>query len=236
MAGPSKMASPGEPSQVELEARHGTAERILDAAERLFAEKGFAGTAVRDIAAEVGLNPASLYNHFPGKQELYEAVLDRGLRPIVELLGELSRSDWSPGRDALAVDMIVDRFADKPALARLIHQEALTGGENLTRIAGRYVEPLYAQGVEALTRSPALEGWDAEELPLLVVAMHNLMLGYFSIVPLLERVLGSDPLTPDAIENLKRFLRKATTRMIGPVAGAGKGSSGGKSARSKAKS
>jgi AcrR family transcriptional regulator len=42
-----------------------TADRILDAAEALFAERGLAGTAVRDIAARTGLNPASLYNHFP---------------------------------------------------------------------------------------------------------------------------------------------------------------------------
>ncbi len=199
----------------DTESRQNTAERILDAAEQLFAQRGFAGTAVRDIAATVGLNPASLYNHFPGKQELYEAVLDRGLRPIIELLAELSRSDWSPARDEMAIDRIVDTLTQKPYLARLLHHEALTGGENLTRIVGRYVEPLYAQGLEALTRSPAVEGWEPEEFPLVVISMHNLLLGYFSIVPLLERVLGSDPLAPEAIDNLKRFLRKVTERMIG---------------------
>ncbi|RMD83618.1 MAG: TetR/AcrR family transcriptional regulator [Candidatus Dadabacteria bacterium] len=209
-------------SAAEGEARQNTADRILDAAEQLFAEKGFAGTAVRDIAARVGLNPASLYNHFPGKQELYEAVLDRGLKPIIDLLAELSGSDWSPARDELAIDRIVDTLVSKPYLARLIHHEALTGGENLTRIVGRYVEPLYSRGLEALARSPAVEDWSPEELPLLVIAMHNLLLGYFSIVPLLERVLGVDPLSPAAIEGLKRFLRKATQRMIGPTDGSGR--------------
>ena len=47
-----------------------TRDRILDAAEELFAERGLAGTAVRDISNQVGLTPASLYNHFSGKQSL----------------------------------------------------------------------------------------------------------------------------------------------------------------------
>ena len=55
-----------------------TRDRILDTAEALFAERGFAGTAVRDIAAAVGLTAASLYNHFAGKEALYAAVLERG--------------------------------------------------------------------------------------------------------------------------------------------------------------
>jgi DNA-binding transcriptional regulator YbjK len=51
-----------------------TRERILDVAEALFAERGFAGTSVRDIAASAGLTAASLYNHFDGKEALYDAT------------------------------------------------------------------------------------------------------------------------------------------------------------------
>ena len=54
--------------------------RILDAAELLFASHGFTGTAMRDIARSVNLNPGSLYNHFSSKQVLYEAVLERGCK------------------------------------------------------------------------------------------------------------------------------------------------------------
>ncbi len=41
-----------------------TRDRILDVAEALFAERGFAGTSVREIAAKADLTAASLYNHF----------------------------------------------------------------------------------------------------------------------------------------------------------------------------
>ena len=63
-----------------------TRDVILDTAERLFSAHGFDGVAVRDLAREMDLTASSLYNHFPSKQALYEAVLERGLRPIVEIV------------------------------------------------------------------------------------------------------------------------------------------------------
>jgi len=197
------------------EGRGGTAERILDAAEVLFAERGFAGTAVRDIAARCGLNPASLYNHFPGKQDLYEAVLERGLRPIFELLSELAGPDWTPARDEQATDLIVDHFARKAGLARLVHHEALAGGEIITRVAARWMQPIYSQGLRALERSPAGDQWDAAELPLLVAMFHNTIIGYFAMAPMLEKLLGEDPLSAPAVERHKRFVRKLVARLVG---------------------
>ena len=47
-----------------------TEERILEAATLLFYEKGYHGTSMREVAAAVGIKAASLYNHFPGKEDL----------------------------------------------------------------------------------------------------------------------------------------------------------------------
>lgn len=59
---------------------HEAKDRVLDAAEHLFAEKGYASITLRDIAAEVGIRHASLYHHFPGgKQELFGQVTERNL-------------------------------------------------------------------------------------------------------------------------------------------------------------
>jgi AcrR family transcriptional regulator len=48
----------------------GTEERILEAATALFYEKGYHGTTMREVAAAVGIKAGSLYNHFPGKEDL----------------------------------------------------------------------------------------------------------------------------------------------------------------------
>src|SRR5437867_6100600 len=57
-------------------------ERILDVAERLFAERGFAATSLRNITAEAAVNLAAVHYHFGSKDELIEAVFARRLGPL----------------------------------------------------------------------------------------------------------------------------------------------------------
>ena len=52
-----------------------TRQAILDAALDLFAEKGFFGTSLRDVAGAVGVRESALYNYFPGKDALFDALL-----------------------------------------------------------------------------------------------------------------------------------------------------------------
>lgn len=54
-----------------------TRQRILMAAIDLFSVRGFSGVSVREIARAVGLNEASLYNHFTGKEALFTAILEQ---------------------------------------------------------------------------------------------------------------------------------------------------------------
>ena len=52
-----------------------TRQAILDAALGLSAEKGYFGTSLRDVAGAVGVRESALYNYFPGKEALFEALL-----------------------------------------------------------------------------------------------------------------------------------------------------------------
>lgn len=60
----------------------GVQDRLLDAAEELFCERGFSGTSVRDIAASAGCNVAAVNYYFGGKDKLYEEVWRRHLIPM----------------------------------------------------------------------------------------------------------------------------------------------------------
>lgn len=67
--------------------RHGpvTREQILDASLRLFSEKGFARTSVRDIAHAAGITDAAIYYHFASKRDLFEALIEeRGFTAALE--------------------------------------------------------------------------------------------------------------------------------------------------------
>lgn len=59
-----------------------TVERILDAAEQLFAEKGFAETSLRLITSKAGVNLAAVNYHFGSKKALIQAVFSRFLGPF----------------------------------------------------------------------------------------------------------------------------------------------------------
>jgi TetR/AcrR family transcriptional regulator len=195
-----------------------TRERILDAAEGLFSERGYAGTAVRDIAGVVGLNAASLYNHFQSKDVLYEAVLDRGLTPIFVLLSSIQEEqsgEGSPDFDESAVRRLVEHLAERPQLASLIHHESLSGGEYIARIGGRWLGPIYGEGISAVRRTTKGDLWEEAEYPLLIAAFHNMILGYFSLAPLMESLFGMDPLSKDSMELQTQFLTKVTRRLLG---------------------
>src|SRR5437868_8980649 len=70
----------------------GTAERILDIAERLLQTRGFNNFSYADIADELGITKASLHYHFPGKAELGQALITRYADRFAEALREIDRN------------------------------------------------------------------------------------------------------------------------------------------------
>ena len=57
-----------------MEATATTREKIIYHALKLFAAKGYSGVSMREIAAAVGIQGASLYNHFKGKEDIFNAI------------------------------------------------------------------------------------------------------------------------------------------------------------------
>ncbi len=188
-----------------------TRERILDVAERLFAQQGFAGTVVRDIAREVGLTAPSLYNHFDGKQALYEAVLARGVQPLVDLMDGLGTEDDAHSNDVL--DAIIDHFASHPNVAKLIQHESLIGGASLSQIVQGWLRPIVAEGMMAMNRN-SNSVWTTEEQPLALAAWIHIILGHFAMAPLLRELFDVDPLSKDQLDRQKRFLKRYARLMM----------------------
>jgi AcrR family transcriptional regulator len=195
-----------------------TRERILDAAEKLFASQGLAGTGVREIAQDAGLTPASLYNHFSGKEALYEAVLERGVKPLLALLGGLALREQTPDAAEEIVGAIMEHLARTPHVPRLIQHEACSGGERLGRLARDWIRPLLHQGIAEMKRD-AQSPWEESEHPLVITAWMHLVFGYFAMAPLLAEVFDEDPLSSAAIARQTRFFRRLAHRMMraGPM-------------------
>jgi AcrR family transcriptional regulator len=183
-----------------------TRERILDVAEALFALHGYAGTSMRELAAAADLTAASLYNHFDGKEALYRAVLERGIRPLVLLMQVRAGSEASGDSAAAMVGEVMEHLRTRPHLPRLIQLEVLTGGEHLARLARDWVRPLLEYGVAEMKRQEA--PWEPDEYPLVIAAWINLMIGHFTMAPVFREALDEDPLSPRLLESQTRFLQK----------------------------
>jgi AcrR family transcriptional regulator len=109
-----------------------TKNQILDAAERLFAERGFDATSLRTITSEAGVNLAAIHYHFGSKEALIEALLFRRLDAINrERLQLLDACEAQSGSDAPDLHCLIHSFV-APAL-RYIH-DPLHGGRFFVRI------------------------------------------------------------------------------------------------------
>ncbi len=95
--------------------------KILDAAEELFALRGFGGVGLSEVAELAGLGKASLFHHFPSKAQLYCAVMARVLTTLDDALVRALAEGGSPtARLDRWVDTTVDMLATNRSYPRLL--------------------------------------------------------------------------------------------------------------------
>ena len=188
-----------------------TAERILDAAEALFAERGYDGTTLRDVATGVGIRIPSLYNHFDGKDSLYAAVLDRGIRPVVELLTEFVQRGGPPDSPEL-IRQVMAMLTRRPRLPRLVMHETVSGGPRLTPMLRNWITPTFSRAFEMVEASGG--AWQPEQTKLVVLAMYHVVVGYFAIAPLYHQLSGEDLLSTQALDAQTRFLADFVAKLF----------------------
>lgn len=89
-----------------------TVDRILDAAEKLFAEHGFAETSLRSITSKAGVNLAAVNYHFGSKKALIQAVFSRFLDPFVSKLSK-ALVKYQDNNDAIDLEEILHLLVDQ---------------------------------------------------------------------------------------------------------------------------
>ncbi|VEP14683.1 Transcriptional regulator [Hyella patelloides LEGE 07179] len=121
-----------------------TKEQILNVAEKLFAENGFAGTSLRSVIREADVNLSAVHYHFGSKEELFRAVVVRTAQPIVkETLKRLAQCQAK--YENPSVEAILEAFLTPPL------QIILSSGDrsiNCARFMGRSrTEPDSIRGI-----------------------------------------------------------------------------------------
>lgn len=102
-------------------AKQPSRDKILDAAEPLFARRGFAGIGLAEVAEAVGLSKSSLFHHFRSKAQLYAAVVARILLRIEgRVVSVLAAGGTAEERLDRSIDALIDELAAHPTHARLL--------------------------------------------------------------------------------------------------------------------
>ncbi len=176
-----------------------TREAILIEARRCFADHGYDGTSLNEIAEAVGIRRPSLLHHFPSKDAVYVEVFRRSLAEWSErvegAIGEAGRAGWRK------VDFVVRR-------------EALEGGAHLGIDLGAALRPLFLQAVRYFETEMAAGRFRYVDPEQLVLTGYGAMLSYFSDAPFLESLLGSDPMSDAALEARLDHIRLLLQRLL----------------------
>lgn len=130
---------------------------IVNAVNRLLAEKGFDAMTVDEVAAKVGIAKASLYKHFPSKEDLAAAAMVRVMRRAQEFFGSLS--EQAPARDNLRAavrwTMGVKLAGDMPSLPSqnsslratlMANMDYMDGLMEVSERLGAWIEAAQADG------------------------------------------------------------------------------------------
>jgi AcrR family transcriptional regulator len=187
----------------------------------LFAERGYAATTLRDVAERVGVRTPSLYNHFESKESLYAAVLERGISPVLALLAA-SAGDPARADSTQLVSDLMQVLARHPNLPRLVLHEQLAGGEKLTPMLKSWLAPALESARALVEAKPGARRWSEEQIPLLVLALYHVVVGYFTAADFYAELNGEDLLSEPAVERQARFLNQLAAQLFAEDGGAAK--------------
>lgn len=124
--------------------------QIIGVAEKLFAEKGFSGTSVRDISQEADINVSMISYYFGSKEKLIEALFEvRSKDFLARLESLLLNADLSPIQKVnLMIDGVVERLIEKQCFHNIVVREQLAG--NRTPIISDLLRTMKMKNLRAM--------------------------------------------------------------------------------------
>ena len=188
-----------------------TKEKILDTAERLIGERGYAATSLRQIIAEAGVNLAAVHYHFGSKEDLLDAVVLRKVTPVNEArLARLERVEAEAGSGRPEVEKVLESFfiptaevaSRYPGFVRLMGQMLAEG--MMPQIVERHFQATGLRFVGALRR--AVPGLPEEELLWRVHFMIGAMAHTMCRAPIFPQMTGDAADLEPRMNRLVTFL------------------------------
>ena len=119
-----------------------TQAKILGLSAELFADRGFSGVSMRDIARSAGITQAAIYHHFPNKEGLYIASLEHlYAAQTTELVSIIGQETDPESQLALMVSRLLEVFDQQAHFRRIYFRELLDGDEKRLKLLADRVFP-----------------------------------------------------------------------------------------------
>lgn len=172
--------------------------RIIDAAEGVFAARGYAGATTREIAERAGIGKRMLFYYFPTKDAVYRAVLERIIVGLVEIY---EQTRGAPGPIGLgdSIEAITHFTARNLPATKVWLREIIDGGPHLEDLTRRYMTSLYEQAGAGVARNMDTGTFRRSDPIHVLASVGGVTLFYFLITPMLRLIWDRDPLDPAVV-------------------------------------
>ena len=202
-------------------------DKILEVSEALFAQRGFAGVGMREVAEAAGLGKSSLFHHFRTKAQLYYEVVGRALESIQQrLAAALARGGDPLERLERCVDALVDALAEQPTVARLLLRRLFEDHDVREpppeAAAGERALHQILSGLEALLREGVASGvFRPVSVPDTVQTLIGASVYHFASGEIGEALIYGPIFSAEAVRRRKHELRSWVRNGIAAPSGGG---------------
>jgi AcrR family transcriptional regulator len=193
---------------------HGTRATISAVAARAFADRGYHGTSLQEIAESVGIQKASIFHHFPSKEALYRAVLEEGHGQTEAIIhAALAAEGGWFGRLRALLHAYVDLVSAHPEQTKILLRQSL--GDHPQGYDGRPdTERLLALVTSFLAEGQRAGAFAAIDGLTLVLGVVGMVAFFFTSAPVVAPRWILDARAEAGVEHLRRQVTAIVERAL----------------------